>query len=653
MNKDPDISAAPARVHKLLRWCLEKDRKQRLASISDARRLLSGADEAELAAQFAQHPSKPRHRSWLPWCIAAFLLLTLMPANIIHFREPLPEVRAINSTLLPPEGGEFDFNIPFALPALSPDGTRIVFGAKLRDGKTQLWLRRLDSPVAQPLAGTEGGYFPFWSPDSRWVAFGQDLKLKKIDIQGGPPVALADLAASLRGGSWSPAGVILFSVNTAVDPVLRVSAAGGAVVPAATLEGDREQRGHRFPWFLPDGRHFLYTSAQYGDIPVRVGSLDEPRKPGKVVAQAHSNVAYAQGHLFYLRDNTLMAQAFDPDLLETQGEAVPLAEGVPTFLQPSRGAGFTVSSNGLLAFQSGAVAEQTSLIWKDRTGKVLGKLGEPTGLIMAIEFSPDLKRVAADIRDRSGKRDIWIYDVARGIPTRFTFDAANSNSPVWSPDGSTIYFASNRHDRYDLFRKSSNGSGTDELVLGNSQSKNSTSVSPDGRLLLYSERAERTRSDLWVLPLSPPPTGGKPEPRVFLQTPANDSLGQFSPDGHWVVYRSDESGINEIYVAPFPGPGGKRQISSGGGRSPRWRRDGREIFYITDTGGDLMAAEVVARGGTLEVGRVQKLFDGFPSASDFPYDVSADGQKFLVLDLGTNLSRPLTLLENWTAALRK
>jgi eukaryotic-like serine/threonine-protein kinase len=660
VKDQPDWQALPAatppHVRKLLERALAKDRRQRLQAIGEARIILEqGSDQGGMEVSVQPKASK------LPWVVAALLGVALAGVSFIHFREAPPEARVVNATLLPPDGAEFDFNNPNALPALSPDGTRIVFGAKPKDGKTQLWLRRLDSSVAQPLPGTEGADFPFWSPDSRWVAFGQERKLKKIDVQGGPPVALTDLAAQFRGGSWSPAGVIVFAVNNTGSPLQRVSAAGGMPVPATTLEPGKGSSPHMYPWFLPDGRHFLYTSRQDGDIPVRVGSLDEPGKLGKVVAQAHSNVVYAQGHLLYLREDTLMAQPFDADRLVTTGEAAPLAEGVPTFRQPSRGAGFTVSANGVLLYQSGVAGSRPRLVWKDRQGKVLGNLGEPSGRIYDTVLSPDGKSLAVSLRESSRinlPSDIWIYDIARGIPTRFTFDPALDGSPVWSPDGSTLYFESSRRGAPDLFRKTSNGAGAEELLLGDAIAKIPTSASPDGKLLLFERRGEQTGTDLWVLPLTPGPSGGKPEPRVFLGTPFYEGQGQFSPDGRWVAYVSNESGPNEVYTAPFPGPGGKRQISSGGGVLPRWRRDGKEIFYLTP-GGQLMAVEVAGHNGTLEIGVAQKLFEGVGGnnagnqTGNLGYDVTADGRKFLVVDDGIIASRPLTLLQNWTAVLRK
>ncbi|MGD1095642.1 MAG: protein kinase [Bryobacteraceae bacterium] len=648
LTKEPDLSGVPPKARKLLEECLQKDPKQRLRDIGDADRLLGGPP---LEPAVATSPSWSR-LGWVWPGAAALMTLATFAVSFVHFRETRPTIRVFNSALLPPDGAEFDFGGSFALPALSPDGTRIIFGAKLRDGVTQLYVRRLDSPTAQPLPGTEEAMFPFWSPDSRWVAFGQATKLKKIDVQGGPPVALTDLQGALRGGSWSPAGVIIFGTRDG-NSIFRVAAEGGTAAPATALEGTASEGHPVYPWFLPDGRHFLYTSRLGGDIPVRVASLDGPGKLGKVVAQAQSGVVYAQGHLLYLRENTLMAQPFDSERLETRGEAMPLAEGVPTFLQPSRGAAFTVSAGGgLLAYQSSATSSQSRLVWRDRQGNTLGTLGEAAGAIVSPVLSPDGKRLAARISDRSGNGSIWIYDTARGISSRFTFGATDYEYPHWSPDGNTLYFGSTRQGALALFRKASNGAGAEDLLLGDSEAKSPTSVSPDGQVLLYSNASTKTGLDLWVLPLAQARSGGKPEPWVFLRTPFGESDGRFSPDGRWVAYVSDESGQYEIYAASFPGPERKLQISSGGGWMPSWRSDGKELFYVTP-GGQLMAAEVTEANGTLEIGRVQKLFEGVWTSSP-SWDVSADGQKFIVVEnTATATARPLTLVQNWTAALRK
>lgn len=534
--------------------------------------------------------------------------------------------------------------------ALSPDGTRIVFAAKAKDGKQQLWVRRLDSSTAQPLPGTENTGAAFWSPDSRWIGFAQARTLKKIDVQGGPPLVIAELSTDFGGGSWSPQGVILVGGRGNSSVALqKVPAAGGKPVPAVGIETGTEKGAHKFPWFLPDGKHFLYTAQVDGEIPVRVGSLDEPDKPGKVVAQANSNAAYAHGYLLYLRGSTLMAQPFDAAKLETTGEAMAIAENVPTYSNPSRKAGFTVSATGLLAYTTGASSDASRLAWKDRQGKVVGNLGAPTGSISQVELSPDQKSAVTTTATGS-QYDLWIYDVARGIPTRFTFDPKTDADAIWAPDGKTIYFRSNRKGVYNLYRKAANGSGSEELLFEDSREKGPSAVSPDGKLLLFTSLGEKTGSDLWTLPLT---QGGKLEPRPFLQTSFAEARGRFSPDGQWVAYQSNESGQSQVYAAPFPGPGGKRQISPNGGTLARWRKDGKELFYVTPEG-QLMAAEVAARNGTLEVGKVRELFNGIPTGFGYSYDVSTDGQKFLVVDFDTaTSSRPLTLVQNWTASLKK
>ncbi len=636
-----DLDVIPAgKVRTLLRRCLDRSLKTRLQSIAEARIAIDAPEEGGASSP----PSK------LPWAIAAILGLSAATFGALYFLQPKPEQPVLNATLLPPDGTDFFFNAGVAnqaVPALSPDGTRIVFGARGKDGKVQLWVRRLDSSISTLLPGTENAGHPFWSPDSRFVGFGQDQKVKKIDVQGGPPLLVAEIPSDFGGGSWSPEGWILIGGRSApaATPLLKVPAAGGKPVPAVGIESGKESGAHKFPWFLPDGKHFLYTPQREGDLPVRVGSLDEPDKPGKIVAQAQSNVVYAQGHLLYLRESTLMAQPFDTGKLATTGEAVPVAESVPTYSNPSRLAGFTVSTDGLLVHATGASGSQSRLAWKDRQGKVLGNVGEPTGQIGNLELSPDQKSAAVSFAG-----DLWIYDTARGLPTRFTFDPKIDREPVWSPDGKTLYFSSDRKGAFNLYRKASNGTGTEELLLEDSQVKTPSSISPDGKFLLYHRSGEKTLTDMWSLPLQNP--GAKMEPQAFLQTPFVEGAGRFSPDGQWVAYQSNESGQNQVYAAPFPGPGGKRQISPAGGNRPRWRKDGKEIFYVSPDG-QLMAAEVTARNGTLEVGQVQKLFDGIITSRGTVYDVSADGQKFLVVDDGATATRPLTLVQNWTALLKK
>jgi Tol biopolymer transport system component len=570
-------------------------------------------------------------------------LATVIAAGIafLHFRETPPPLRTIHSTLLPPENGDFDFT-SIALPAISPDGTLMVYGARAgKTGKPQLWLRRLDSPTGQPLAGTEEATLPFWSPDNRWIAFGQGNKLRKINVQGGPPLSIADLPGPFRGGTWNMEGVILFGVN-AQTPILRITASGGSPVPATVNSGDSPRFSHRAPWFLPDGRHFLYTNSQDGDIPIRVGSVDEPSKPGKLVAHSNSTAQYAQGNLLFLRESTLMAQPFDVSRLETTGEAAPLAEGIPTFTSPSRPAGFAVSPAGLLVYAGGEGGKPSPLQWRDRQGNILNQIEVPAA-IRCMSLSPDGKRLAACIQE-----DLYIYDIARRVPTRFTFQGGYARGPVWSPDGNFLYFGALIKETSDLFRRPSNGSTDATLILSTSFTKLPSSVSPDGKLLLFTTTGKGSPLEIWAVEATP---AGTNQPRPFLHSSFSQQAGQFSPDGQWVAYMSDESGQAQVYVAPFSNPGGKRQLSANGGGQPHWRQDGKEIFYLVND--RLMAAEVSARNGTLEIGKMQELFGGVSTRFGNQYDVTSDGQKFIVVESATATSRPLTLVQNWTNALRK
>ncbi len=651
----PNLDDVPEQVRPLLQRCLQKDPRKRLQSIGDWDLLLAiGSGASGLGVQAAvSAPSQSRFGAVI--LVAALATLAAVGLAFIHFRETPPEQRRLNLSVLPSDGTTFDFS-NFALPALSPDGTRMVFGARGASGRTQLWVRRMDSGIAQALPGTEDGFLPFWSPDSQYIGFCSGLGLKKIDIAGGPPIALANLPAPLRGGTWSHQGVIIYSVN-GPNGLFQIPAAGGTPTSATSFDAVKEQTGHRFPWFLPDGRHFLYISSRTGDIPVLVGSLDDPKSPGKQLALANSNAIYSDGQLLYLRESTLMAQPFDPVKLVTTGEAKPIAEGVNTYMQPSRVAGMTVSATGLLAIETGVGANmaRSQLVWMDRSGKSLGAVGDFAqmaggGIVDSLELSPDQKSLAVAL-GANGGANIWIVDLARGVPTRFTLTPnAFESSPVWSTDGSTLFWHSNRKEQ--MFRKASNGIGTEQPVLAASNANAwPTSVSPDGKFLLYSSRGGGTRGALiWPLEQS----GDGKSQQLASGTAAQ---ARFSPDGKWVVYQSVETGLSEIYAAPFPGPGGERPISTGGGYSPRWRRDGKEIFYST-ADNHLVATEVAERNGTLEIGKTQVLFGGMPKggvSNQVYYDVSADGKKFIVTQGDTRdiIATPVTVIQNWTAGLKK
>jgi len=641
----------PPALDRMVKKCLAKEPEKRWQAASDVcdelKWIAEGGSQAGIPAPVAAQ-SKTLAR--LLAAAAAIAVVVAISLGLLYFRETPLEAPVLRATILPPDNTTLDFVNGLGLPTLSPDGKRIVFGARSADGKTPLWVRSLDALTAQPLAGTEGAAFPFWSPDSRFIAFFADGKLKKIDASGGPALTLADAPVG-RGGSWSRDGMIIFAPANTGGALLRVSSAGGASSPISGVQG-------RLPWFLPDGRHFLYQK-QPGNSTILAGSLDGGET--KVVTQAGSNALYAQGHILFLRDGTLMAQPFDSKRLMTTGEAVPVAEQIQTVLNSGTVGVFSVSETGMLAYRTGTGFRGLLLTWFDRSDKQGASVGEPAN-VTEFQFSPDRKSLAAAIQEGT-KEDIWTYDVSRSFRTRLTFDPATAKSPVWSPDGRSIVFASNRKGHFDLYRKSSNGAGSEELLYADNLDKTPTSWSSDGKhLLFYNSPLTRVVSgigaDIWALPLTPDQSGGPLKPFLVLQAPFDEFDAQFSPDGRWIAYTSDESHRAEIYVTPFPptiaGPGGKRQVSTAGGSLLRWRRDGKEIFFM---GPDrrLMAAEIEVKGGTLEVGQVRSLFNAIGTTQGNPlYDVSADGQHFLFRNLPAEKSaEPLTLVQNWTGGLKK
>jgi dipeptidyl aminopeptidase/acylaminoacyl peptidase len=527
-----------------------------------------------------------------------------------------------------------------------------------------LWVQPLDGLVAQPLAGTEDAFAPFWSPDSRFVGFfassnpvgAVNGRLKKIDAAGGPPLTLCDFPAGAVGATWNRDDVILFTTTgpTHDGAIRRVSGAGGQssiVMAPDTKNGEAE---YWWPFFLPDGRHFLYLAlgpgsqggSRLGPLGIYVGSLESEER--KLLVRGGSNAKYAQGYLMFLRETTLMAQPLDVRRLEVSGDAVPIAEQVQIGGAAGVTGAFTVSDDGVLAYQTGSGDVRSQLVWFDRSGKQIDVLGDPADYA-DVELSPDGRRGAVSVPDPAARtRDIWMFDVARGLRTRFTFDPTDDWSVVWSPDGSRVVFNSRRKGALDFYQKTSSGAGADEELLVDSNEKYPLAWSRDGRYILYGVRGSGG-FDLWVLPLS-----GDRKPVPFVQTPFNEIPALFSPDGRWIAYGSNESGRTEVYVAPFPDAGGKWQVSTAGGTLPRWRGDGREIFYM-DPDNTLMAAEVNGQDSAFEVGAVRELFETRPRAMRSSYDVTADGQRFLINTLEEPASAtalPITLVVNWPALVK-
>ena len=652
-NDPPPISTfqpmSPAALDRVVRKCLAKDPEDRWQNAADLGSELRWIGESGSQTAVAiPVATRRKNRERLAWAVA---ILALLLAGAAVFRSG----RGTRAFAIPMRSSIIltDKSALRSI-ALSPDGTRLAFVARDPAGKNLLWIRPLDSLTAQPLLGTENPSFPFWSPDGRSLGFFADGKLRRIDASGGPPQTLGE-APVPRGGSWSREGVILFS--PVVDgPLYRVSASGGLATAVTQLDKSRGESTHRWPYFLPDGRHFLYLVASFGSgeekekMGIYVRSLDS--KEERLIVAAKSTLAYAApGFVLFRRERHLVAQPFDAQRLRITGDPLLVAENIQYFPQTS-GALFSVSENGLLVYQSESTSVLSRLLWLDRSGREIGSLGA-VGDQANPRISPDGKRVALDITDhQSGNVDVWIYQSAGGVATRFTSDPAIEAGPIWSPDGQRIAFISFRRGHPDIYQKSSSGAGIDEAVLASDRTKYVTDWSPDGRFLLFRALDATTNLELWVMPV-----GGDGKPIPFIKTTFGVNQGQFSPDGRWVAYASNESGKWEIAVAPFPGPGGNWKVSTAGGTEPRWRRDGKELYYIAPDG-KLMAVEVMA-GTTFEAGVAKPLFPirrrEPVSASDlFSYDVSADGQRFLVsTDAGEVTSVPLTAIVNWTAGLKQ
>ena len=596
--------------------------------------------------------SRRRSRERLGWIVAAALLAATIGLTARLSSRPAPRVSVLRASILPPDGSEFVSTLIDAGPVeISPQGDQIVFTARKGESPNLLWVRKLSEPNARPLAGTEGAQRPFWSPDGRHIGFFADRYFRKIDVDGGPVFTLAPGLES-RGGTWNRDGVILFTPN-ARGPVHRVSANGGKVTEA-TVYGPTDST-HRYPHFLPDGRHFLYlvrhgSGAGRGRDPeIRVGSLDS--KDSKLVLNVASNVVYASGHLLYVREGALVAQEFDVDRLAVNGEPVTLVPDVLMDERFSRGV-FSASGNGELVYQTGKGQTLSALRWLDRNGAILETVGEPALFLNGgdPEISPDGRRATASILDlRTGQTDIWIVDLATGTRRRFTTGAGSKEWCTWSPDGGRVaHSISNpRGTGYDIVSKPIGGSEPEVTLASDPvEFQAPLGFSPDGNFFLYSKR-KNERDDLWILSLT-----GDQKPRPFLATPALEPIGQFSPNGRYVAYQSDETGRFEIYIATFPDPGSRWQISQNGGIEPRWSGDGKELFYFAPDN-RLMAAQVKTEGATFDAGVIRPLFQARSMGFTYRYDVANDGKRFLVVaGLPQDLS-PITVLTNWTAELTK
>jgi Tol biopolymer transport system component/predicted Ser/Thr protein kinase len=643
LKVDPDWTAlpkdTPASILKLIRRCLTKDRKQRLQAIGEARIVI----EEQLANPQIEAGVRVRAEasaSKLPWILAAAGIAAALIVLFIHFREMRPEQLVQRYAITLP--GNMTILHSFAI---SPDGRYLAIAAVV-NGTRELWLRPLDALQAQPMAGTDGAYQPFWSPDSRHIGFFAQGKLKKISVGGGSAQLLCD-APNGQGGSWNRDDVIVFSPGPA--SIQRVLAGGGVPADVSTTTGFAGS-----PVFLPDGRHFLYLSGgEQGGV--YLSSLDG--KENRRILTDQSSVVFAAGRLLFIRDNTLMAQPFDA-AHEQLGEApFPVAESV-SFTTLAHYAPVSVSETGVLLYESSGVAGANQMLWSDRGGKLLEVIGLP-GPVFEPAIAPDEKslvfRRSRAFESEVRRADLWLRDLTRGIDQRFTTDASFKLVPFWSPRGDRIAFTSSpRPGSSDLYVKAASGTGQAELLLHTANPKFISQWSRDGRFIVYTEFDSKTRADIWVLPMD---EGVERKGIPFLRSEFNEHFGQLSPDGHWMAYTSDLSGQSEVYVRQFPSGEGEKRISIAGGEQPRWRGDGRELFFLGGDG-EMMAVAVKATAGpkpTFEPETPQRLFEAHLVAGGLEYDVTADGQRFLLNTIaGSSLSAPLlNVVLNWDAGLRK
>ena len=648
---------APPRLVTVASRCLVKERRERVADFSVVRFMLEGpiADPPPALTR----PAAKRGASAV-WQIASLLLLfAAVAAAIGWYRQRAEPAAVARFEILAPDASAFAAGSRRgALAAIAPDGSTLAFAAADASGKTSLFVRPVDSLTASPVAGTEGASFPFWSPDSRFIGYSVPGKLMKIPATGGPAQTLCPLSGAAivaRGAAWSRDGFIVF--NNGQAPLSRVSASGGTAVPIGALQPGETSR--QFPALLPDGEHLLYFSTATLQAAGGLWVTSLATGESKRLLGTDTGGLFVPGwdYLLFGRQGTLLAQPFDFKALTPKGDPVPVAERLETGAVPGIVA-FSVSDTGVLAYGVGSAADTAfRLAWVDRRGQEIATV-DPPGWYRGVELSPDGSRIAAHRHDGDGG-DIWLMDQARGTTARFTFDASQDNSsPAWSRDGGRIAYASLRAGRWCLYVKPSDGTGNEERVYesaaGNVLAVQPLSWAPDGRSLLFAVFNRTSLWDVWLLSLS-----GTPEAAPLLQEPTVERHGQISPDGKWLAYMSRETGTNEVYVRGLPPVAGKWAVSTGGGTVPRWRGDGRELFYLA--GGQLMAVDVSADGSAFETGAPEALFEFSHSnvthADYFPYAATRDGRKFLVTrelpsSAGDARQTPVVVVLNWFEELR-
>jgi len=662
----PPVSAvqpmSPPALDRVIRNCLAKDPEDRFQSVHDLMLQLKWiADGGSQAGVPSLAASRRKSRESLVW-IAVAAVVVFAVAAISLWPKPTVVIRSIQSYLPAPENNTFilsddDTAGPVTI---SPNGTYIAFVAMDKDGTKRIWLRALSESIAKQLPGSEGGTYPFWSPDEKWIGFFADGRMKKAPVNGGPVLALAE-APRARGGTWNENGMIVFAPATQ-SALFVVPATGGTSRQVTKMEVGVHTT-HRWPMWLPGGKKFLYlaTSHEHEAASERngiyVATLDG--KENRFLIPADANVVVAPGYLLFVQNGNLMAQAFDANRAGLKDDPMPVAAGVIRNSGTWRAA-FDASNNGILVFQAGSSAIGSQLLFLSRDGKPPVQLGD-TAIFHEMKLSPDGRRLAIALGDPSAA--LWIYDVRRGVRTRLTFQG-NVVTPVWSPDGARIAFGERRgNGTMELYTKDASGVGNEEPLVSDDPARSPTQSSgrsfgdkaiadwsSDGRYILYTATPGSLANSIWMVPIT-----GDRKPQLFLQAGPEAYLmgGWFSPDSKWVAYTSRESGRSEVYVTNFPQPSGKWQISTAGGSQPRWRRDGKALYYM-GIDRTVMEASITLRGDVIDVGTVQPYLKTSAITLRFggAYDVAPDGRILVNSTMGDD-TRTITMIANWQAELPK
>ena len=661
----PDLSETNSSVNsgleRIVRRCLEKNREERFQSASDlafALESLSGIDRSgQINAVQTVDKDTGRLgtiRSLLPWALAGVLFLTAAGFAWLYLRRAEPTQPVMRFTLTPPEKSGFGESL-----ALSPDGSRLVYVVISDKGESSLWVRHIASPEPQQVAGTDGAEFPFWSPDGHSVGFFAGSKLKRVDVNGGPVQVIAECSTDPRGGTWTPDGSIIFTPGTGT-PLYKVAAGGGTPIAITQIDESRGENSHRWPWVLPDGRHYLYfvRGGAKDNEGVALGTLDSSERkmlfPSKVAAiYARPDGASKYGRVLTVRDGSLIAQSFDESKLSLVGEPSTVAQDVrsyPTEVGPTAALLVSVSNTGGLVYRTGGTA-LANIAWADRSGKQSDPISPP-GLYHEPMISPDGKRVVVSRFD-GNNQDLWIFDTSRNVFTRFTFDPATEGSAIWAHNGTEIIYSSTRTGKSGIFRKSANGLGGEEMLYSSAGNSYPDAVSPDGKFLLFeTDNGAATKFDLMLLPLE----GADRTPLPLVQSEFQESHAQFSPDGRWFSYVSDSSGRAEVYVRSFGNTGGQWQISTNGGDQPMWNPKAKEICYV---GFDRSLYSVRYEDGqTFQPGAPELLFQSRLPPTGIAdernnYLITPDGSRFMMINLvDVSRSSPIVMVLNWTNELK-